>query len=589
LTEADHHSTVSGALTILIEGLTPFVHRVFAAVLPPGIEWTELLRRKDMAAGRRVGTYRSSDLSLMLRAMTERLGDLGFPFSRHLPRTAQNYASELREVRNRWAHNEPFTAAQAYRAVDSAELLLRAIGAAEQAVRVAALKPKLTPAAASAPRRPEAPNGTAPRIQIHAVADLSYPMAHCRIAVIDHVTVDNAGAELRGAVLELDVVSVDGSHGGPREVHLDLAAGKPTILRDVDLVLDPAAMLRVGDQRPGEIRAALRDADGALLAKATHGVTILAANQWKATPPQLALEMLAAHVQPNSAAVTTLMTNVADRLQALTGNSAIDGYQSESPQRVDAIAQAVYDAMAAREVRYAEPPASWGLDGQKVRTPAEVLDGRLGTCLDTTLTMAAVLEQAGINSTVWVLKDHAFLGYWRRDSALSVVSTTEVVDVVNLVDLGHIRLVETTMLTGGARAGAFADAVAAPRTKHLSGDLSEILGVTDIRRARQARIFPLPSRGTDDAGNVVVSEYTPAAGPVIVPYVAPAAATPSADAAAPARVAQWKNALLDLSLRNRLINYTERAGFRLVSRHLSCRGEPVTPTVSKSVWRRCAP
>jgi len=29
---------------------------------------------------------------------------------------------------------------------------------------------------------------------------------------------------------------------------------------------------------------------------------------------------------------------------------------------------------------------------------------------------------------------------------------------------------------------------------------------------------------------------------------------------APPRVLQWKNALLDLSLRNRLINYTPRSG-----------------------------
>jgi hypothetical protein len=62
--------------------------------------------------------------------------------------------------------------------------------------------------------------------------------------------------------------------------------------------------------------------------------------------------------------------------------------------------------MRARDIRYAEPPASWGTDGQKVRTPGEVLEGRLGTCLDTTLTMAAALEQAGINSTIWVLKGH---------------------------------------------------------------------------------------------------------------------------------------------------------------------------------------
>lgn len=56
-------------------------------------------------------------------------------------------------------------------------------------------------------------------------------MAHCRIPVIDHIAIDNTGDELRGAVLEVEVVSAHGSHGGPRQVHLDLAAHAPTLLR----------------------------------------------------------------------------------------------------------------------------------------------------------------------------------------------------------------------------------------------------------------------------------------------------------------------------------------------------------------------
>ena len=130
--------------------------------------------------------------------MTERLGDIGYPFSRHMSRQAQNYASELRDVRNRWAHNEQFTAADAYRAIDTAELLLRAIGEETEAAQVAQLKLTFRrERAGSIPpnrRRPETPpveqvrlaapparharhrhrrerrTVDAPRIQIHAVA-----------------------------------------------------------------------------------------------------------------------------------------------------------------------------------------------------------------------------------------------------------------------------------------------------------------------------------------------------------------------------------------------------------------------------------
>lgn len=407
------------------------------------------------------------------------------------------------------------------------------------------------------------PGPQAPSIEIHAVTDLSYPMAHCRIPVVDHIAVDNLGDELRGAVLHLEVMSANGSHGGPKEIHLDLAAHAPTLLRDVALLLDPASMLAVDEPRPGTIRAVLRDAHGTVRAEAEKDVTILAGNQWKARPLQLALEMLAAHVQPNAAAVTALMLKVSDRLMALTGNSSLNGYQSDDPARVDAIAQAVFEAMRDHDIRYAEPPASWGMVGQKVRTPAEVLEGRLGTCLDTTLVMAAVLEQAGINSTIWMIKGHAFLGYWRVDSALPDVSTTEAVDVVNLVDLDQIRLVETTLITGGEQAGDFRAATAIPRAEHLSSDLSNILGITDIRRARAARIYPLPSRVTDLAGNITVIEYQPPVGPTIARYERSETVQQAPKDPVPERVRQWKNALLDLSLRNRLINYTERAGFAL--------------------------
>ena len=141
----DHHSLVGEALMPLIDGLSPFVAKVLTPIVPPGTQWPDLLRAKDAANGRRGGEYRTHDLSLMLRAMTERLGNAGYPFSHHLPRRVENYVRELREIRNQWAHNEKFTAEQAYRALDSAELLLSAVGADDEAARVAQLKAKVSP------------------------------------------------------------------------------------------------------------------------------------------------------------------------------------------------------------------------------------------------------------------------------------------------------------------------------------------------------------------------------------------------------------------------------------------------------------
>ena len=53
----------------------------------------------------------------------------------------------------------------------------------------------------------------------------------------------------------------------------DLAPHKPTILRDIGLKLDPAAMLQVDEQRPGVIRAVLRSAAGDVLAESSKRST----------------------------------------------------------------------------------------------------------------------------------------------------------------------------------------------------------------------------------------------------------------------------------------------------------------------------
>jgi hypothetical protein len=61
-------------------------------------------------------------------------------FSDHLSRVEQSFASELRGARDRWAHGDPFSADDAYRALDTMERLLGAADAAEQAAEVRRLR-----------------------------------------------------------------------------------------------------------------------------------------------------------------------------------------------------------------------------------------------------------------------------------------------------------------------------------------------------------------------------------------------------------------------------------------------------------------
>lgn len=581
---------IEAALASTAQGLGPFVTARFRELTPELSNWPDILAQKDRQAGRNVDRYNPRDLSLMLRVLTEHLGTLGYPFSDLLTRHATNCASELRGVRNKWAHSEEFSVAETFRALDSAEILLRTIHADAEADQISERKTAVLafmapPTTTVAPVPGDLPNDIADepedapvppavlkvadflestRISIATIPILSYAHAHNSIPVVTSITIAHNDEELRGASLEVEVLCQLGPLGDPRIVMVDLDGSAPTVLRNVDLLLDPARMFAVESPMSGAVVVTLRNSDNEILSLQKTKVQILAANQWQAVPQQLSLELLATFVQPNSSAIPPLLVEASDLLGARTTSSALDGYQQQSRERVDSIVEAIYDAMRARDVRYAEPPASWGIGGQKVRTPAEVLEGRLGTCLDTTLTLAAALEEAGINSTLWLLDSHIFLGYWRDEASLDGPAQVDASEVINYVGLGQIGLVETTMLTGGANSHTFGEAT---RDPHHTGRISapeNIVGVTDIRQARNARVFPLPSRSASVAGEVAIHEYQVSAAPQALSY------SPSAEDLAgtsgrtlPRRVEIWKNALLDLSLRNRLINYTDASGFSL--------------------------
>src|SRR4051812_1477452 len=409
-------------------------------------------------------------------------------------------------------------------------------------------------------------------IEITSAPVLSYALAHNRVPVVSRLAITNPGSPVRAATVRLGVRDAEGPIARTVELLADLDEGRTTVLTDLGLVMDPAAMLHVEEQRPGvvdvEVLADGPDGGMVVLGESSRAVQVLAAQQWLATPLPLALEMLAAHVMPNHPAITAVVGEAAGVLEGKTGRGTIQGY-AEGPERVDEIVPAIADVLQRRGIRYSEPPVSWSDLGQQVRSPGDVLTWRVGTPLDTVVVLAAALEQAGIRPLLWLAgggdgrgvgEAHAFLGYWREERSAESAATTDAAPLVNLVDLGLIGLVETTLLTSMGEPGA--DLHSPVYTGWLTGGLDHLLGVTDVHRARKDGIFPLPARARDEDGVLQVVEYRPAQHSAQAP-AEPTPPAPSSKPEAPARVQQWKNALLDLSLRNRLINYTRRSGLAL--------------------------
>ena len=128
-----NNERVGKALEILRDGLRPFVAAAIDAALTSGtLDERELQR---FIAENRLSPHPEEWDVLALLLFMQRFW---MPvFAKSLDRDARNFVGELIGHRNKWAHQELFSADDAYRTVDSALRLLEAI----KAPQVASVQP----------------------------------------------------------------------------------------------------------------------------------------------------------------------------------------------------------------------------------------------------------------------------------------------------------------------------------------------------------------------------------------------------------------------------------------------------------------
>jgi predicted AAA+ superfamily ATPase len=120
---------VGRGFELLAKGLEPFVDRRMTAAAPSGTDWVIMISERDRQRHGTSWTNSKSDPQLLLRMLTEEWR----VFRNDLSRGQQAWASELREVRNRWAHGDGFNDQDTARALDTMARLLQAVGAVDQA------------------------------------------------------------------------------------------------------------------------------------------------------------------------------------------------------------------------------------------------------------------------------------------------------------------------------------------------------------------------------------------------------------------------------------------------------------------------
>lgn len=380
---------------------------------------------------------------------------------------------------------------------------------------------------------------------------LNYAMQQNDVPVIKKLLIKN--------ISEQDLNQITISVGANSEFILPYTKRVEHIAKDqtldiglVDLKIDPVFLASITEKIIGNIIITVSEKD-VILYSETKSIDVLAFDEWGGYT--IVPEIVSAFITPNHPNISSITSNVSQILGKWSGNPSLESYQSKDNNRVKMQVAAVYAALQAMNIVYSVPPASFEVAGQRVRLCDDIFTHRMATCLDLTLLFSSCLEAIGLNPLVIMVKDHAFVGVWLTDECFSEsvqddfsLLTKRIADGIN-----DICVVETTALVAGQNI-SFDEAGRLAITR-LNKEEENICFI-DIRRTRASGIRPLPMRVLSSDGweikeySAPRNEITDAPAKmeiyekvVDVPFI------PTT------RQKNWERKLLDLSMRNTLLNF----------------------------------
>ncbi len=389
-------------------------------------------------------------------------------------------------------------------------------------------------------------------IKIEANDVLNYALHQNGAPLVTAIRIRN----LTGTDIEQCVLRVSGEDHMVvpyEEQILLIRAGEEIFLRSPKISIQGSALAGLTERIQFGLEAMLYMEENRLIASARKDITVLVYDEWPGAGYYP--ELLAAFVMSNHPVIAELIQSASRWLEKWTGNPSLDGYQSNQPDRVKKMAAAVFAAIQEKNIVYAVPPASFENLGQRVRLADTVIEQRLGTCLDLSLLYAACLEAMGLNPLLVMMQGHIFPGVWLMDQSFldSVEDDPSHLEKRMSKGIHEILVMESTMMCAGANY-QFDEAVKYAEEK--AGHYKEFIFVLDIARTRKSGIRPLPLRIKTEKGYEIIHEDRQVWEMTEQPeYIGDTYEYQiSTEKENVSKQVQWERKLLDLSLRNMLIN-----------------------------------
>ncbi len=362
-------------------------------------------------------------------------------------------------------------------------------------------------------------------VNVKPVEDFNYSLLHNGRPLFEHFSLNRRkpGA-LRGVHVKVSLSA--GAETATFERLLDVDLPTLDLKREIHVPLTSSLTRSVHESVRTSLYVEVNWGPHALM-RNTYKVRLVPVDQWRDTATDRL--WLPSFVFPRDPAITRLVSVAHRYVRVLRDDPAagFDGYQSFDPAdpstaaEIDLQVRAIWSAIV-HELRlgYINPPPGYSrdLDSQRLRIPSMVARDQAGTCIDLALFLAACLELVDIYPVIFLLKGHAFPGYWtsdlyhaefaqarpdaiqdiaRADSRATAAGGTQrepwmlgsgtYREIVQLVNAGKLVPLESVRLTENC---GFAEAIEAGR-QNLA-DQREYDGLVDIALAREAQVTPLP-------------------------------------------------------------------------------------------------
>jgi hypothetical protein len=336
---------------------------------------------------------------------------------------------------------------------------------------------------------------------------------------------------------------------------VDLKPGQPVEFAPVNIVMASEYLFGLTEKLVGSVTVEALRGDEVLVSE-VRSIELYAYDQWTGT--NFMPETAAAFMTPNHPRVREIISSASVYLQKWNGDPAFTGYQSKNPNMVKQQMGAIYAAVQEANIAYTMPPASYE-EAQRIRMPDTVLEGKSGTCLDLSVLYCTCLEAVGLSPLLVLMRGHAFAGCWLENETFPDCLQYDVTAITKRIAHGidSMSVVECTDFVAGRNTDF--NTAEKHAADHLS-DAGAFYFAIDVSRTRSSGIRPIPSRVSDngsfkavDYGERKESEITSA------PSELELVGQGELQGREVTKQVIWERKLLDLSLRNSLLNFRPNA------------------------------